>query len=230
MEQSRANLVEVPPFFFIVKVVQIAISVLVLALAAASIALEGGYGFYGGQGYAIFVCIATWITCGWYIASSRFMPNLYHRIPALILEIFLWIWWLSCWTTLAYWASWAALFNADLNIYGYYSVNAGALTGVLGVAAALAAINWVLVFTTAVVFIIHLMRFQRNHAPAAVATTQPAPKYEMQPQQQPQYQQQVPQQQAYPAQQPYVQQPYGQQQYAQQQAQFDQSAEHKIAV
>ncbi len=70
------------------------------------------------------------------------MPNLYHRIPALILEIFLWIWWLSCWTTLAYWASWAAIFNADLNIYGYYSVSAGALAGVLGVAAALAAINW----------------------------------------------------------------------------------------
>jgi hypothetical protein len=55
MEQSRANLVEVPPFFFIVKVVQIAISVLVLGLSAASIALEDGFGFYGGQSYAIFV-------------------------------------------------------------------------------------------------------------------------------------------------------------------------------
>jgi hypothetical protein len=54
MEQSRA-LVPVPPFFFIVKVVQIAISVLVLGLSAASIALEDGYGFYGGQSYAIFV-------------------------------------------------------------------------------------------------------------------------------------------------------------------------------
>jgi len=228
MEQSRANLVEVPAFFFIVKVVQIALSVLVLALSAASIALENGYGFYGGQGYAIFVCIATWVACGWYIASSRFMPNLYHRIPALILEIFLWIWWLSCWTTLAYWASWAAIFN-DYG-YGYYSVSAGALTGVLGVAAAVAAINWILVFTTAIVFIIHLMRFQRNRSPAAVATTQPAPKYEMQPQQQPQYQQQVQPQQAYPAQQPYGQQQYGQPQYGQQTAQFDQSGEHKIAV
>jgi hypothetical protein len=67
------------------------------------------------------------------------MPNLYHRIPALVLEVFLWIWWLSCWTTLAYWASWAAIFNNDL---GYYTVSYGALAGVLGVAAALAAINW----------------------------------------------------------------------------------------
>jgi hypothetical protein len=55
MEQSRANFVEVPRFFFILKVVQVLISILVLGLSAASIALEDGYGFYGGQGYAIFV-------------------------------------------------------------------------------------------------------------------------------------------------------------------------------
>jgi hypothetical protein len=88
-------------------------------------------------------------------------------------------------------------------------------------------LNRVLVFTTAVIFIIHMMRFQRNRNPAAVATTaQPAPKYEMQPQMQPQYTQQVPVQQ-YAAQQQYSQQ----QQYVQQpQAQFDQSGEQKIAV
>jgi len=222
MDQSHANVVEVPPFFFTLKVAQIAISVLVLALSAASIALEGGYGYYGGQGWAIFVCIATWITCGWYIASTRFMPNVYHRIPALVLEVFLWIWWLSTWTTLAYWSAWAGIFNDDL--LGYRNVHAGVLQGVLGVAAALAAINWILIFTTAVIFVIHFLRFQRSGRPAAV-TSQQQPKYEMQPQQQQQqqYQQQVPQQQ-YQA-----QQPYGQQ-YAQPQAQFDGSGEHKMAV
>jgi len=223
MEQARQNVVPVPGFFFILKVAQVALSVLVLALSAASIALEGGYGFYGGQGYAIFVCIATWISAGWYIASSRFMPNLYHRIPAMVLEVFLWIWWLSCWTTLAYWASWSAIF--DGGYYDtYYNVHAGALTGVLGVAAAVAAINWVLVFVTAVLFLIHLLRFQRQGRPAVI--TQPTPKYEMQPQQQPQYQQAVPAQQQYQAQPQYQQQ----QQYVQPQAQFDQSGEHKIAV
>jgi len=224
MEQARANIVEVPPFFFMLKVAQIGIAVIVLALSGASIGLMDGYVFYGGPGYAIFVCIATWIASGWYIASSRFMPNIYHRIPALVLEIFLWIWWLSCWTTLAYWASWASIFN-DV-YYDYYSVQASTLQGVLGVAAALAAINWILIFTTAILFVIHLMRFQRNSNPATVTTTAPAPKYEMQPQQQqqPAYTQQVPQQ--YPAQQQYVQQP----QYVQQQAQFDQSGEHKIPV
>ena len=70
------------------------------------------------------------------------MPNLYHRIPALVLEVFLWIWWLSTWTTLAYWASWAAIFNDDFGIYSSYNVSAAALQGVLGIAAALAAINW----------------------------------------------------------------------------------------
>jgi len=231
MEPSRnPNFVEVPKFFFIVKVVQVFLSVLVLGLSAASIALEDGYGFYGGQGYAIFVCIATWISCGWYIASARFMPNLYHRIPALVLEIFLWIWWLSCWTMLAYWASWAAIFNDAFWNDGLYSVSGTALQAVLGLAAAIAAINWILVFTTAIVFVIHLMRFQRNSQPAAV-TTQQAPKYEMQPQPQQYQQPQYEQQQSYPAQQPYQQPQYGAQpQYGQPQAQFDQSGEHKIAV
>ncbi len=96
-----------------------------------------------------------------------------------------------------------------------------------------------LIFTTAIVFSIHFLRYQRNTGPAAVTTTQQVPKYETQPQQppqqqpqyqQPQYQQQVSQQQQYQAQQPYqAPQPYGQQ-YAQPQAQFDQSGEHKIAV
>jgi len=220
MDQSRANVVEVPAFFFTLKVAQIALSVLVLALSAASIALEDGYGYYGGQGWAIFVCILTWIECGWYIASTRFMPKLYNRIPALVLEVLLWIKWLSVWTTLAYWSAWAGIFNDD--VFGYRSVHAGVLQGVLGVAAALAAINWILIFTTAVVFVIHFLRYQRSDRPAAVPSTQP--KYEMQPApQQQQYQQQVPQQQ-YQA-----QQPYGQQ-YAQPQAQFDGSGEHKIAV
>jgi hypothetical protein len=55
MEQNRSNVVDVPPFFFILKVVQIAIAVLVLGLSAASIALLDGYWFSGGPGYAIFV-------------------------------------------------------------------------------------------------------------------------------------------------------------------------------
>jgi hypothetical protein len=183
----------------------------------------------------------TWISCGYYIASTRFMPNLFHPIPVMVLEVFLWIWWLSAWTTLAYWASWAALFNDDPY---YTSVSGTALQAVLGIAAAIAAINWcvhvqpplthvkltssrILVFTTAIVFIIHFLRNRRGGSPAAV---QQQPKYEMHPQQQAQFEQQVPQQQTYAAQGQYGQQQYGQQQYGGQQAQFDQSGEHKIAV
>jgi len=223
MDAARSKIVPVPGFFFILKAAQIGLSVLVLALSGASIALEFGYGYYGGQGYAIFVCIVTWISCGYYIASTRFMPNLFHPIPVIVLEVFLWIWWLSTWTTLAYWASWAAIFNDDF----YTSVSGTALQAVLGIAAAVAAINWILVFTTAIVFIMHFLRNQRGQSPAAV---QQQPKYEMHPQQQPQFEQQVPQQQTYAAQGQYGQQQYSQPQYGQQQAQFDQSGEHKIAV
>jgi hypothetical protein len=55
MNAARSRVVPVPGFFFILKAAQIGLSLLVLALSAASIALEFGYGFYGGQGYAIFV-------------------------------------------------------------------------------------------------------------------------------------------------------------------------------
>jgi len=222
MADPRANFVEVPSFFFILKAVQLGISVIVLALSAASIAV--GYG--GVLGWPIVVCLLTWISVGYYIASTRFVPKLYNRFIVLILEVKLWILWLTCWTTLAFWASVVTAvygfdYGYDYNYYGGYSVAPGVLQGLLGVSAALSAINWVLIFTTAVIFIIHFLRFRRGQTPAVVTT---APKYEMQPQQQPQYTQQVPVQQ-YPAQGQYVQQ-----QYVQPQAQFDQSGEHKVAV
>lgn len=221
---DRSNIVEVPAFFFILKCAQVGISILVLALTAASI----GVGYGGVLGWPIVVSLLTWISCGYYIASTRFAPKFYHRIIVLVLEIFLWLWWLSCWTALAAWAAAVTVvdvaFDYPDGYYYGYSVAPGVLQALIGVSAALAAINWILVFTTAVIFIIHMLRFQRNRNPGAVTTTQPVPKYEMQPQQQPQYTQQVPVQQ-YPAQEQYVQQPY-----VQPQAQFDQSGEHKIAV
>jgi hypothetical protein len=52
---AQPRIVQVPQFFFILKVAQIALSVLILALSAASIGLLGGYYYYGGPGYSIFV-------------------------------------------------------------------------------------------------------------------------------------------------------------------------------
>ena len=54
--ETPSNVVAVPPFFFIVKVVQVAISVLVLGLSAASFALRGCWGAtFGAPIWAILV-------------------------------------------------------------------------------------------------------------------------------------------------------------------------------
>lgn len=222
MEQhNRDHIVPVPRFYFLLKVVQIILAFIVLVAVAASIGLESGYGYFGGPAYAIFVAIATFLINGYYIFSTRSSPNLYHKIPVLVLDVFLFIWWISCWTTLAYWAAWASIFQDDL--FGYANVHWQALQAVLGIAAAVGAICWITVTVNMITFIIHVLRASKNQ-PAPIQTTNVQPKYEMQP---PQQQQTYHQQQSYPQQQ-YPQQQYPQQTY--QQPQYDTTGEHKVAV
>ena len=52
---DHQHIVEVPAYFFILRVAQIVVSVFVLALSAASIGLLHGYYYLGGTGYTIFV-------------------------------------------------------------------------------------------------------------------------------------------------------------------------------
>ena len=90
------------------------------------------------------------IICTWYIISTRLRPGLYHHIPVLVFEVFLQIWWLSCWTTLAWSAAWATAWTGIVDwsvVYanGTYSYVAGtptAVNGTLGAAAFFAAVNW----------------------------------------------------------------------------------------
>jgi len=209
-DPANPNIVQVPQFYFILKAAQVGLSILILALSGASIGLLGGYVYYGGPSYSIFVCIATCIITAWYFISTTRSPNLYHKIPVLVLEVFQFLWWLSSWTTLAYWASWASAI--DLVWYTDWAGPDAGFLGVLATAAAAAAINWVLFTTTLVVFIIHMRK--HGHAAANAHTTiHTTPnKLEMQPQAAPQY----PPQQQY-AQPQYAAQPQygapGQQQY-----------------
>lgn len=54
-DPAHPNIVQVPQFYFILKCVQVALSILILALSGASIGLLGGYYYSGGPGYSIFV-------------------------------------------------------------------------------------------------------------------------------------------------------------------------------
>lgn len=52
---DQPKVVQVPPFFRILKFVQIGFSVLILALSGAAIGIIAGNGYIGGPGYQIFV-------------------------------------------------------------------------------------------------------------------------------------------------------------------------------
>jgi len=158
---SQPKVVQVPPFFKILKFVQIGLALLILALSAAAIGIIAGNGYLGGPSYQIFVAIATFITNGYYLFATLRAPHLYHKIPILVLEIFQFLWWLSSWTTLAYWAAWATVW---VDAFTFTTdVSGKAFAGVLGAAAFFAAVNWVTFAVTMIVFIINM----RKHGHAA---------------------------------------------------------------
>jgi len=204
---AEPKVVQVPGWFRIIKFVQIGLALLILALSAAAIGLLSGNGFIAGPGYQIFVAIATFFTNGYYLFATIRAPHLYHKIPILVLEIFQFLWWLSSWTTLAYWAAWASVWVGD--IFSSSDGTDKALAGVLGAAAFFAAVTWVTFAVTMVVYIINMRK--HGHAAAntsAVHVSQVTPDkmeqgHEMQYQQPPygaQQQQYAPQQQQYGAQ------------------------------
>jgi len=218
---AEPKVVQVPGYFRILKFVQIGLALLILALSAAAIGLLSGNGFIAGPGYQIFVAIATFFINGYYLFATIRAPHLYHKIPILVLEVFQFLWWLSSWTTLAYWAAWASVWVEDVFVSADGTIVSDgadkALAGVLGAAAFFAAVTWITFAVTMVVYIINMRK--HGHAAAntsAVHVSQVTPNkmeqgHEMQYQQPPygaQQQQYAPQEQQYaPQQQHYGGQP-----------------------
>jgi hypothetical protein len=61
-DPAHPNIVQVPQFYFILKAAQVGLSILILALSGASIGLLGGYVYYGGPSYSIFVVSSAKLT------------------------------------------------------------------------------------------------------------------------------------------------------------------------
>lgn len=158
-----------PKWLLYVKIAILVLSVIILALAAYSISVFSGYGYYGGGGaggYLIFIVIKTWIIYGLAIFIELRAPHLYYRIAALIVYILSCIFWLSAWAWSASLASfWLATYcNGFLcGSTGDYGKQVG---GALAGCAALGAVTWILVIINLVFLIKGSLADPEGDAPA----------------------------------------------------------------
>jgi len=171
--------VEVPAWFKTVRFVQIGLAVLVVVLNAIGLGLAGAY---GGIGYGIFTSIATVIICSYYLFATGSKPELYNHLAIIILEVFMFLWWLSAFSVTAWTASAYSLLNSYEDTYADdlagtgYDLNThwkGAYIA-FAISAAVSAIEWVLVSTTLITFIMGLVRSNKSSQPYAATYASPA--------------------------------------------------------
>ncbi|KAI5840635.1 hypothetical protein BZA05DRAFT_454423 [Tricharina praecox] len=176
--EHPAHIVRIPHFLFIMRLVQIFLSVVILALMAFAITqLTNVFGTFG---YNIFCCIYNFIGVGYLLVSVARAPRIWNCWAALVIDIFGVIFWISAWGSLA---GWAALGNiaydsSALDLCRHYSKTdqrkcngrkgawqASAATAGLG------AIVWVLFVVHLIVYSIHLHRHrtapETKHLPSS---------------------------------------------------------------
>jgi hypothetical protein len=174
MEQRRDHIVPVPPFFLVLRCIQMVLALVVLGLSAYGLS---GFAVLGGASFSIFVALVTMIIGGWYLLSSRQIPALYHKVAVLVLECFLLIWWLAAWADLAAWAGgydFYAVTTSSVCAYGYCApfkkravdVNSWEnYRNAMAAAAGIGALNFILFIVTLVTFAIYFHRHRIAGSP-----------------------------------------------------------------
>ncbi|RPA89965.1 hypothetical protein L873DRAFT_1754406 [Choiromyces venosus 120613-1] len=99
------HVVEQPPWLKFIRIAQVGLSVLILALASFALSAIPYGNTFGTFGFNIFTCLFTFIAGAYLILTPLKSPKLYNCWAALVLEIFGVIFWLSAFATLASWAS-----------------------------------------------------------------------------------------------------------------------------
>ncbi len=129
-----------PRFMFFIKIAILVLSLVILALAAYSISLFGGYAYYGtgAGGLLIFVTIKSFIVFGGATAIEIWAPQMFYRIIAVIAYIFSMIFWLSAWA----WAASSASAWLSLSQFGVIDNSWKSEGGALAACAAFGAIVW----------------------------------------------------------------------------------------
>ncbi|CAK7222502.1 hypothetical protein SBRCBS47491_004886 [Sporothrix bragantina] len=138
-----------PAFVFYLRIAIVALSVVILALAAFAISVFGSYsgylgGYTGVSGLLIFVVIKTWIIHGGLFFLEFKMPQYYYRIAALVAYAFSLIFWLSAWAWSAslasFWLSTVCYYGVCSSVDSYAKKEGGALAACAG----LGAVVWVM--------------------------------------------------------------------------------------
>ncbi|KAG0134856.1 hypothetical protein HOY82DRAFT_583896 [Tuber indicum] len=163
---TAQHVVDQPPWLKFVRVAQVSLSVLILALAAFALSAIPYGNTFGTFGFNIFTCLFTFIVGAYLLVTPLRAPKLYNCWAALVLEIFGVIFWLSAFATLASWAS-LGLLTVDYldNITKeaeerYARYRAGWRCA--GAAAGLGGIVWILFMITLITYSIFLHRHRKN--------------------------------------------------------------------
>ena len=101
--EHPAHIVRVPHFLFTLRLAQISLSVLIVALMGYAIATLTN--IFGTFGYNIFCCVYNFLTIGYLLVSAARAPQLWNCWAALVIDIFGVIFWISAWGSLAGWAA-----------------------------------------------------------------------------------------------------------------------------
>ncbi|KAG0635748.1 hypothetical protein HOY80DRAFT_980515 [Tuber brumale] len=102
---SDQHVVDQPPWLKFIRIAQVSLSLLIIALAAFALSAIPYGNTFGTFGFNIFTCLFTIIVGAYLLITPLRAPKLYNCWAALVLEIFGVIFWLSAFATLASWAS-----------------------------------------------------------------------------------------------------------------------------
>ncbi|KAF2093585.1 hypothetical protein NA57DRAFT_81087 [Rhizodiscina lignyota] len=163
MSGERDHIVQVPPFFFFLRIAQAVLTLVVFILACYGLSFSTWV--FGGNGYALFVSLASFVILGYYLLTTLKFPSAYNRWAVLVLECFAVIWWLACWADLAAWAAAYSTWFVFDDFDNSFENRAKSYRDAMAAGAGIGALNWVLWVVTLVTYGIFLHRHRNSGAP-----------------------------------------------------------------
>jgi len=112
MAITARHYVQQPTWLTFVRIAQLLLAFLILALVSFALSAVPGGNAFGTFGFNIFCSLYTFITLGYILVTPRKAAHLYNCWAALVLEIFMVIFWLCAFATLASWSSAWVLWDA----------------------------------------------------------------------------------------------------------------------
>ncbi|KAI9814725.1 MAG: hypothetical protein M1827_002991 [Pycnora praestabilis] len=211
---NHGHVVPTPRWILGIRIAQVVLALLILALVAYSTSVWGGTYMDAAYGINIFTAIATFIIVAYVTLSPMMFPHLYNMWAVLAAEIFAVLWWLIAFAILASWSSsftWISyddwFYKRDTVFQKRDNLTTAWQTG--AAASGLGGLEFILFIITLVMFGLSLHRqrrgvtnrehqaappYQSNSDGTQNESFAQDPKYEMQPMQS---QQQIPPQQQF---------------------------------